>query len=119
MCPPLHVSGCEIALLLAKSPRHNILPCLTWYWTFLLKSIDSCFEGGIQVAFCLWKNLNYLRKTFLKKIPRELHFWPWLNLYILYVVGKVGSQVNPEFSSSPLNHNYLPGSKLMLNVGIK
>ena len=66
------------------------------------------------------EKVKLLEKDISKKNPSRASLLALAkSIYYNYVVGKVGSQVNPEFSSSPLNHNYLPGSKLMLNVGIK
>ena len=112
--PPLHVSGCEMEHSLARNPRHilsvfnlllDIHVMINWQVSKKNISADRChievmyflklsadqflvlgpfLKGGIQFASCLWQNVDNLRKKFHKIPPRELSFWPGLNLFTMW-----------------------------------
>ena len=90
--PFLHVSGCEMAHWLARSPRH-ILSVFTWCWASMLWSIDSC-QKRVSADECLMTVLQgHVNNSF------RWHFY-----VAKYHLGKVKMWANAASGLPHLQH---------------
>ena len=77
-------------MTVSRAQVHN------WLSWFVLKVLRCCFSiyRGFRslfffrrnsVCFSLTAKVESLQKDISYKIPQGLRFWPWLNLYIIYL----------------------------------
>ena len=56
-----------------------------FFWFSIDRGLRSIFQWWNSVCFLLTAKVELPEKDISLKIPRELLFWPWLNLFLLLV----------------------------------